>query len=111
MSYTDSGPPFQFEWGQLRAQVQSSRDASDIVGDGWLLVRVRGRCNFEHQGVSDGAICGVIKTTPRADAEKSSMTLRLLRENSQMPFAQHQSHIGYCLRCVKESTIRFAESV
>ena len=65
VSYTDSGPPFQFEWSQLRAQVQSSRNASDFVGDGWLLVRVRGRCNFERQGVREDAICSVIKTTVR----------------------------------------------
>jgi len=45
--------------------VQSSRNASDFVGDGWLLVRVRGRCNFERQGVREDAICSVIKTTVR----------------------------------------------
>jgi hypothetical protein len=62
LSYTDSGPPFQFEWSGLRAEVWSSREAGHVVGEGWLLVRVRGVVDFEGQGPTEGAICGMVWT-------------------------------------------------
>jgi hypothetical protein len=62
LSYTDSGPPYTFAWSRLHADIGASRDPSDVVGDGWLLLRVRGRYNFEGQGPADGAICALVRT-------------------------------------------------
>jgi hypothetical protein len=56
-SFTDSGPPFLFDWTELRAAVTQS-------DEGRLFVRVRGFYNFEGQGRSEGAICAVVPAPP-----------------------------------------------
>jgi hypothetical protein len=56
-SFTDSGPPFLFDWTELRAAVTQS-------DEGRLFVRVRGFYNFEGQGRSEGAICTMVPAPP-----------------------------------------------
>jgi hypothetical protein len=68
LSYTDSGPPFEFHWSDLHAELRSSRETLDLVGDGWVFVSLRGRYDFEGQGLREGGICAVVKTTLRPGA-------------------------------------------
>jgi len=54
LSYTDSGPPFHFDWDGLRARVAGREER--------LFVRVRGWYDFEGQGRAEGAVCALLAT-------------------------------------------------